>query len=93
MMTSSLISSTEEGLTAEGTHSPRAALVGDAAHTMHPMARTRVESWHGRYCIVVKSHQGVDRSGMDVGGTRLFLDRYNRERMVNGLGVVGGVHE
>ena len=38
MMTSSLISSTEEGLTAEGTHSPRAALVGDAAHTMHPMA-------------------------------------------------------
>jgi hypothetical protein len=30
---------------------------------------------------------------MDVGGTRLFLDRYNRERMVNGLGVVGGVHE
>ena len=38
MMTSSLISSTEEGLTAEGTHSPRAALVGDAEHTMHPMA-------------------------------------------------------
>jgi hypothetical protein len=29
---------------------------------------------------------------MDVGGTSLFLDRYNRERMVNGLGVVGGVH-
>jgi len=93
MMTSSLISSTEEGLTAEGTTFATSGIGwGCSAHNASN-GRTRVESWHGRYCIVVKSHQGVDRSGMDVGGTRLFLDRYNRERMVNGLGVVGGVHE
>mmetsp|Transcript_28742 Transcript_28742/g.48878 ORF Transcript_28742/g.48878 Transcript_28742/m.48878 type:complete len:98 (+) Transcript_28742:1-294(+) len=29
---------------------------------------------------------------MDVAGTGLFLDRYNQERMVKGLGTVGGVH-
>jgi len=35
--------------------------------------------------------EAVD-SGMDVGGTGLFLDRYNQERMVKGWGIVGGVH-
>ena len=35
--------------------------------------------------------EAVD-SGMDVGGTGLFLDRYNQERMIKGLGTVGGVH-
>ena len=29
---------------------------------------------------------------MDVGGTSLFLDRYNQERMVKGSAIVGGVH-
>jgi hypothetical protein len=35
--------------------------------------------------------EAVD-SGMDVGGTDLFLDRYNDDRMLKGWGMVGGVH-
>ena len=75
-----------------GYSSPRVALVGDAAHTMHPMAGQGLNL--GMSDVASLSHlikEAVD-SGMDVGGTSLFLDRYNRERMVGGWGIVGGVH-
>ena len=91
MMTSSLISSTG-GTYGGGYTSPRLALVGDAAHTMHPMAGQGLNLGMGDIALLSNLIKESIDSGMDVGGTSLFLDRYNRERMVNGLGVVGGVH-
>lgn len=76
----------------QGYTAPRVALVGDAAHTVHPMAGQGLNLGMGDvYSLSERIKEAVD-SGMDVGGTGLFLDRYNQERMVKGLGTVGGVH-
>jgi len=76
----------------QGYTAPRVALVGDAAHTVHPMAGQGLNLGMGDvYSLSELIKEAVD-SGMDVGGTGLFLDRYNQERMVKGLGTVGGVH-
>ncbi|KAL7494340.1 hypothetical protein ACHAWT_003097 [Skeletonema menzelii] len=76
----------------QGYTAPRVALVGDAAHTVHPMAGQGLNLGMGDvYSLSVLIKEAID-SGMDVGGTGLFLDRYNQERMVKGLGTVGGVH-
>ena len=75
-----------------GYTAPRVALVGDAAHTMHPMAGQGLNlgmSDVNSLAILIK--EAVD-SGMDVGGTELFLDRYNEDRMLKGWGTVSGVH-
>ena len=72
--------------------SPRVALVGDAAHTMHPMAGQGLNLGMSDVASLSSLIKEAVDSGMDVGGTSLFLDRYNRERMVGGWGVVGGVH-
>jgi len=75
-----------------GYTSPRVALVGDAAHTLHPMAGQGLNLGMGDvYSLSQLIKEAID-SGMDVGGTGLFLDRYNQERMVKGWGTVGGVH-
>ena len=60
---------------------------------MHPMAGQGLNLGMGDIALLSNLIKESIDSGMDVGGTSLFLDRYNRERMVNGLGVVGGVHE
>lgn len=91
MMTSSLSSSTK-GTYGGGYTSPRVALVGDAAHTMHPMAGQGLNLGMGDVALLSNLIKESIDSGMDVGGTSLFLDRYNRERMVNSMSVVGGVH-
>eukprot|EP00985_Skeletonema_marinoi_P020746 scaffold12409_cov123-Skeletonema_marinoi.AAC.1 len=76
----------------QGYTAPRVALVGDAAHTVHPMAGQGLNLGMGDvYSLSELIKEAVD-SGMDVAGTGLFLDRYNQERMVKGLGTVGGVH-
>lgn len=72
--------------------SPRVALVGDAAHTMHPMAGQGLNLGLDDVCSLAKLIKEAVDSGMDVGGTSLFLDRYNQERLVKGWCVVGGVH-
>ena len=59
---------------------------------MHPMAGQGLNLGMGDIASLSNLIKESIDSGMDVGGTSLFLDRYNRERMVNGLGVVGGVH-
>lgn len=75
-----------------GYTSPRVALVGDAAHTMHPMAGQGLNLGMGDVnSLAMLIKEAVD-SGMDVGGTSLFLDRYNQERMIKGSAIVGGVH-
>ncbi|KAL7550682.1 hypothetical protein ACHAWF_015888 [Thalassiosira exigua] len=75
-----------------GYASPRVALVGDAAHTMHPMAGQGLNLGLDDVRSLSALVREAADSGMDVGGTDLFLDRYNRERLVKGWGVVGGVH-
>lgn len=76
----------------QGYTAPRVALVGDAAHTVHPMAGQGLNLGMGDvYSLSELIKEAVD-SGMDVGGTGLFLDRYNQERMIKGWGIVGGVH-
>jgi len=75
-----------------GYTSPRVALVGDAAHTMHPMAGQGLNLGMGDVnSLAMLIKEAVD-SGMDIGGTSLFLDRYNQERMIKGSAIVGGVH-
>jgi len=75
-----------------GYAAPRVALVGDAAHTMHPMAGQGLNLGLGdAHSLSNLVKEAID-SGMDVGGTSLFLDRYNLERLVQGFGTVGGVH-
>ncbi|KAL3826512.1 hypothetical protein ACHAXA_004349 [Cyclostephanos tholiformis] len=75
-----------------GYASPRVALVGDAAHTLHPMAGQGLNLGMSDVASLSNLIKEAVDSGMDVGGTSLFLDRYNRERMVGGWGIVGGVH-
>jgi len=75
-----------------GYTSPRVALVGDAAHTMHPMAGQGLNLGMGDVNSLAKLIKEAVDSGMDVGGTSLFLDRYNDERLLKGWGMVGGVH-
>ena len=76
----------------QGYTAPRVALVGDAAHTVHPMAGQGLNlGMCDVYSLSELIKAAVD-SGMDVGGTGLFLDRYNQERMIKGWGIVGGVH-
>lgn len=81
-----------QGSSYGGYTSPRVALVGDAAHTMHPMAGQGLNLGLGDVNSLAKLIKEAIDSGMDVGGTSLFLDRYNEERMLKGWGIVGGVH-
>jgi len=72
-----------------GYTSPRVALVGDAAHTMHPMAGQGLNLGMGDVNSLANLIKEAVDSGMDIGGTSLFLDRYNNERMLKGWGTVG----
>jgi ubiquinone biosynthesis monooxygenase Coq6 len=75
-----------------GYTSPRVALVGDAAHTMHPMAGQGLNLGVADVNSLAKLIKEAVDSGMDVGGTNLFLDRYNEDRLLKGWVTVGGVH-
>lgn len=78
---------------AEGGYtSPRVALVGDAAHTMHPMAGQGLNLGMGDVNSLANLVKEAVDSGMDVGGTSLFLDRYNEERLLKGWSIISGVH-
>ncbi|KAL7471049.1 hypothetical protein ACHAXS_011325 [Conticribra weissflogii] len=74
-----------------GYTSPRVALVGDAAHTMHPMAGQGLNLGMGDVHTLASLIKDAVDCGMDVGGTNLFLDRYNEERILQGWGILGGV--
>ncbi|KAL3792514.1 hypothetical protein HJC23_008436 [Cyclotella cryptica] len=89
---SHVLTSSGSGSRRGGYTSPRVALVGDAAHTMHPMAGQGLNlGMADVHALANLVKEAVD-SGMDVGGTDLFLDRYNDDRMLKGWGMVGGVH-
>lgn len=92
-LTLSHVSSNSMGGSRRGGYtSPRVALVGDAAHTMHPMAGQGLNLGMGDVHVLSNIVKEAIDSGMDIGGTDIFLDRYNDDRMLKGWGTVGGVH-
>ena len=71
---------------------PRVALVGDAAHTVHPMAGQGLNLGLGDVESLVRHYQTAQESGMDFGGTMHFLNQYNKERRAEVSAVLGGIH-
>ena len=71
---------------------PRVALVGDSAHTVHPMAGQGLNLGLGDVECLARHYQTAQESGMDVGGTMHFLNQYNTERRAEVSAVLGGIH-
>mmetsp|Transcript_12925 Transcript_12925/g.19103 ORF Transcript_12925/g.19103 Transcript_12925/m.19103 type:complete len:466 (+) Transcript_12925:2-1399(+) len=70
---------------------PRVALVGDAAHTIHPMAGQGLNLGLGdARCLANVVKEAVD-SGMDAGDTMHFLNKYDAERKVEVTSMMGGI--
>ena len=71
---------------------PRVALVGDAAHTVHPMAGQGLNLGIGDVDCLVRHIQSAMSSGMDPGGTMHFLNQYDSERKAEVSATLGGIH-
>ena len=71
---------------------PRVALVGDSAHTVHPMAGQGLNLGLGDVECLARHYQTAQESGMDFGGTMHFLNQYNTERRAEVSAVLGGIH-
>lgn len=71
---------------------PRVALVGDAAHTIHPMAGQGLNLGLGDVKCLAERMGEAYSTGMDPGGTMHFLGRYEAERRAEAAAVLGGVH-
>ncbi|KAH6675683.1 putative ubiquinone biosynthesis monooxygenase coq6 [Halenospora varia] len=73
----------------------RIALVGDAAHTTHPLAGQGLNAGQGDVESLAKTIQYSVEHGMDI-GTRMSLESYNSERWAQNnllLGVVDKLHK
>jgi ubiquinone biosynthesis monooxygenase Coq6 len=73
----------------------RVALVGDAAHTVHPLAGQGLNQGQGDVQSLAQTIQYAATHGMDI-GTGLSLERYNSERYAANhllLGVVDKLHK
>ncbi|KAI9828674.1 MAG: putative ubiquinone biosynthesis monooxygenase [Thelocarpon impressellum] len=73
----------------------RVALVGDAAHTIHPLAGQGLNQGQGDVQALVKTLQYAVRHGQDI-GARLTLEPYNSARYAQNnalLGVVDKLHK
>ncbi|KAJ8071571.1 hypothetical protein OCU04_001894 [Sclerotinia nivalis] len=73
----------------------RIALVGDAAHTIHPLAGQGLNQGQGDVESLVKSIGYAVEHGMDI-GVRMSLEGYNAERYMQNhvlLGVVDKLHK
>jgi ubiquinone biosynthesis monooxygenase Coq6 len=70
--------------------SPRIALAGDAAHTIHPLAGQGLNLGLGDARALADTIAYAVSHGMDIGDI-LSLDRYNRERWGEGVKVGGTV--
>mmetsp|Transcript_19674 Transcript_19674/g.43781 ORF Transcript_19674/g.43781 Transcript_19674/m.43781 type:complete len:583 (-) Transcript_19674:38-1786(-) len=71
---------------------PRVALVGDAAHTVHPMAGQGLNLGIGDVDCLVRHIRSAMSSGMDPGGTMHFLNQYDSERRAEVSATLGGIH-
>ncbi|KAI1828618.1 hypothetical protein F4861DRAFT_11216 [Xylaria intraflava] len=73
----------------------RVALVGDAAHTVHPLAGQGLNQGQGDVESLAKTIDYAVSHGQDI-GTRMSLESYNSERYVANhvlLGVVDKLHK
>jgi ubiquinone biosynthesis monooxygenase Coq6 len=73
----------------------RVALVGDAAHTIHPLAGQGLNQGQGDVESLVKTLQYAVEHGQDIGAT-MSLEPYNAERYAQNhvlLGVVDKLHK
>ncbi|THV49025.1 hypothetical protein BGAL_0215g00100 [Botrytis galanthina] len=73
----------------------RIALVGDAAHTIHPLAGQGLNQGQGDVESLVKGIGYAVNHGMDI-GVRMSLESYNSERYMQNhvlLGVVDKLHK
>lgn len=69
--------------------SPRIALIGDAAHTIHPLAGQGLNLGLGDANALFETIKGAVSRGEDLGDVTMTLGRYNRERWGKGA-MVGG---
>lgn len=73
----------------------RVALVGDAAHTIHPLAGQGLNQGQGDAAALVKTIEAAVQSGADI-GSQMSLEAYNSERYQSNnmlLGVVDKLHK
>jgi ubiquinone biosynthesis monooxygenase Coq6 len=66
----------------------RVALVGDAAHTIHPLAGQGLNQGQGDAAALVRTIAHAVRSGQDIGST-LALESYNSERYAQNNAMLG----
>ncbi|GAB5034170.1 ubiquinone biosynthesis monooxygenase coq6 [Nannochloropsis oceanica] len=69
---------------------PRAVLVGDAAHTIHPMAGQGLNLGIADVVALAELLESGVEEGQDLGNVG-FLKGYERERQVANLGMLGGL--
>ncbi|KAF2118418.1 hypothetical protein BDV96DRAFT_488566 [Lophiotrema nucula] len=72
----------------------RVALVGDAAHTIHPLAGQGLNQGQGDAAALVKTIEHAVTTGQDI-GSLLALEQYNSDRYAENnamLGVVDKLH-
>lgn len=67
----------------------RVALIGDAAHTVHPMAGQGLNLGLGDVQVLAASLGKADKAGMDVS---TFLNEYASDRQRNVSIALGGIH-
>lgn len=72
---------------------PRVALVGDAAHTIHPMAGQGLNLGLGDVSVLAREIRRAQETGMDFSGgpNNLFLSQYEKERQLASSLVMGGI--
>jgi ubiquinone biosynthesis monooxygenase Coq6 len=69
--------------------SPRIALIGDAAHTIHPLAGQGLNLGLGDARALFQTIEGAMLRGQDLGDAMMTLGEYNRERWGKGA-LIGG---
>ncbi|KIX92145.1 uncharacterized protein Z520_12138 [Fonsecaea multimorphosa CBS 102226] len=70
---------------------PRVALIGDAAHTIHPLAGQGLNLGLADAASLADTVAYAVQHGMDVGDSAFALERYNADRFGKGLVMAGGV--
>lgn len=68
---------------------PRTALVGDAAHTIHPLAGQGLNLGLADACTLFQTIESAVLKGQDLGDELTVLSRYNAQRWSKGL-LMGG---
>jgi ubiquinone biosynthesis monooxygenase Coq6 len=70
---------------------PHVALVGDAAHTIHPMAGQGLNLGLGDVACLARHIVNAQKCGMHAGDTSYFLDLYESDRQRAAMTTMGGI--